>query len=58
VPAGAEWDKFAGLDLATGDLQDFLAGNRFAAEGTRRLRAPTVPVPARLEFAAAREAST
>ena len=58
VPAGAEWDKFAGLDLATGDLQDFLASNRFAAEGTRRLRAPTVPVPARLEFEAAREAST
>ncbi|HYM03067.1 MAG TPA: transketolase, partial [Stellaceae bacterium] len=48
VPKGAEWDRFAGLDLPAADLQRFLAQVPFAARRERRLAAPAVPVPAGL----------
>jgi pyruvate dehydrogenase E1 component len=46
VPEGAEWDRFAGLDIDAGALQDFLDGVKFAQAPSRRHTADTVPVPA------------
>ncbi|MDH3475461.1 MAG: transketolase, partial [Rhodospirillales bacterium] len=48
VPEGAEWERFAGLELPAEELQAFLDGVAFAAEGLRRRRASGVPVPAQL----------
>jgi pyruvate dehydrogenase E1 component len=48
VPDGAEWDRFAGLDMPADDLSRFLAGIAFAADAVRRHVAPRVPVPDRL----------
>ncbi|MFO1152726.1 MAG: 1-deoxy-D-xylulose-5-phosphate synthase N-terminal domain-containing protein [Rhodospirillales bacterium] len=45
---GAEWDRFAGLDIPTADLERFLATVPFAASQSRRLRAARVPVPTAL----------
>src|SRR5579883_2946688 len=45
VPAGAEWERFAGLDLPAETLERFLGDVPFAARRERRLSAPTVPVP-------------
>jgi pyruvate dehydrogenase E1 component len=50
VPAGAEWDKFAGLDINTAALQQFLDRVPFVQHGTRRHDAPTVVVPAAADF--------
>src|SRR5882757_8577039 len=51
VPAGAEWDRFAGLKTDVGELEAFLAAVPFAQRAHRRLDAaavtvPTLPVPA------------
>ncbi len=46
VPEGAEWDRFAGLDIDAGALQGFLDGVKFAKAGSRRHAAAAVPVPA------------
>ena len=46
IPEGGEWDRFAGLDLASGVLEDFLAKVPFAAERERQYHAAPVPVPA------------
>ena len=46
VPEGAEWDHLAGLDLAPGELHEFLAAVPFAHGGGRRHKAARVPVPA------------
>jgi len=48
VPEGAEWDRFAGLDLPAETLQGFLDQVPFAARGARRESAPHVAVPERL----------
>ena len=48
IPDGAEWDRFAGLDLPAEDLARFLGGIPFAADAVRRHVAPRVPVPAKL----------
>src|SRR5689334_13905500 len=45
VRPGHEWDRFEGLPFTEDVLQDFLNGVPFAAEGTRRLEAPRIPVP-------------
>jgi len=45
VREGHEWDRFEGLPLSEDELQDFLNGVPFAADGTRRLDAPRVSVP-------------
>jgi pyruvate dehydrogenase E1 component len=45
IPDGAEWDKFAGLDLDADVLEDFLATVPFAAETDRNRTAEFVPVP-------------
>ncbi|MCH8037182.1 MAG: transketolase [Proteobacteria bacterium] len=46
IPDGAEWDRFAGLDLPAEDLQGFLGGVPFAARSPRRYEAERIPVPA------------
>jgi len=46
IPDGAEWDRFAGLDLPAEALQGFLEAVPFAAQSPRRYEAARVPVPA------------
>ena len=46
IPSGGEWDRFAGLDLASGVLEEFLAKVPFAAERERQYHAAPVSVPA------------
>jgi pyruvate dehydrogenase E1 component len=48
VPEGAEWDKFAGLDVAADALAAFLADVPFVRDGARDHCAPPVAVPAAL----------
>lgn len=48
IPQGEEWDRFAALDLPPLDVRRFLETVPFNREGTRRLAAPPVPVPAGL----------
>jgi len=45
VPLGAEWDRFAGLDVDPATLRAFIDRVPFNAGGRRRLAAPRVPVP-------------
>ena len=45
VPEGAEWERFAGLDLPAEDLQAFLDGTAFAPEAARHQVASRVSVP-------------
>src|SRR5258708_18323194 len=42
---GAEGDRFAGLDVAPGALEAFLAAVPFNAAGPRRYATPPIPVP-------------
>jgi pyruvate dehydrogenase E1 component len=58
VPAGAEWDKFAGLDLPPDRLSAFLAKLPLAAVGARRHEAAPIAVPARLAVPRGRRHST
>jgi pyruvate dehydrogenase E1 component len=45
VRPGHEWDKFEGLGVAAGQLQEFLDGVPFIAGKNRRLNAPKIDVP-------------
>ncbi len=58
VPPGAEWDRYAGLDLPPERLAAFLAGVPLAQGDGRRRRAPAVPVPARLPTPHGQKVST
>jgi pyruvate dehydrogenase E1 component len=59
IPDGAEWDKFAGLDLPAEELARFLAGVPFAAGGRRRRHvASRVPVPPKLPLSMTPKMST
>ena len=58
VPAGSEWDRFAGLEASEGEIETFLETVPFAARGARRLKAPAVPVPASLPVPASQRQST
>jgi pyruvate dehydrogenase E1 component len=46
VPAGQEWDRFAGIDIAKADIEKFLAEVPFAQKFPRRYDPPAVAVPA------------
>jgi pyruvate dehydrogenase E1 component len=48
IPDGAEWDRFAGLNVAPAELEAFLAAVPFNAAGPRRYATPLIPVPASL----------
>jgi pyruvate dehydrogenase E1 component len=58
VPAGAEWDRFAGLSTDARELQAFIDAAPFRAQGTRRFTAPLVPVPDALPVPRDRKTST
>ncbi len=58
VPAGAEWDPFAGLDLPAQELADFLARVPLAAAGSRRYDTAPIVVPAALPVPRGRRQST
>ncbi len=58
VAPGAEWERFAGLDIPAGELEAFLAAAPFAAARPRRHEAARVAVPARIEPPARATAST
>jgi pyruvate dehydrogenase E1 component len=58
IPDGAEWEKFAGLDLPAEELAAWLKSRPFFAEGPRRHEAAPVPVPARLPHPRAERMST
>ncbi len=45
VADGEEWDRFAALDVAAGELEAFLASAPFAAAGHRRTTAAKVATP-------------
>lgn len=46
IPEGAEWERFAGLDMDAEALQQFLDAVPFNSRGVRRLSAPRIDVPA------------
>src|SRR5262245_11010168 len=48
IPAGAEWEPFAGLDLSPERLGQFLTGVPLAGSRQRHHLAPPVAVPPRL----------
>src|SRR5580704_3668618 len=58
VSPGAEWDRFAGLDLAPERLQAVLDAVPLAEAEARRHRAPPVPVPAVIATPRGRRQST
>jgi pyruvate dehydrogenase E1 component len=58
VAAGDEWDRFAGLDVGSDEVQDFLAAVPFAAGGARRLTGEALPLPEALPVPAAARQST
>jgi pyruvate dehydrogenase E1 component len=58
VREGHEWQPFEGLEADQAELAAFLASVPFNRRGTRRLKAPPVPVPERLPAPEARTAST
>ncbi len=45
IPEGAEWDRFAGLDLPAETVQTFLDEVPFAARPRRRTGVPAIAVP-------------
>jgi pyruvate dehydrogenase E1 component len=58
VPAGSEWDRFAGLEASESEIAAFLETVPFAARGARHLKAPPVPVPASLPVPPSERQST
>jgi pyruvate dehydrogenase E1 component len=58
VQAGAEWEKFAGLDRPAEELADFLAGVPLAPAGGRRHETAAIAVPAALPVPRGRRLST
>ena len=45
IERGAEWDRFAGLDLPPDCLEEYIAGVPFARAGDRRYEVPVIAVP-------------
>ena len=58
VRPGYEWEPFEGLDLPAEMLRDFLEQTPLARQGSRRLAAPRIDVPAKLDFRASAQMST
>jgi pyruvate dehydrogenase E1 component len=58
IADGAEWDRFAGLELSPERLERFLSAVPFNQDGRRRLEAPKIPVPATLPVPKADRMST
>lgn len=58
IRPGHEWDKFEGLTQDAAELEAFLKKVPFNREGTRRLTAPVIEVPAHLAFKPAPQMAT
>ncbi len=58
IPPGAEWERFAGLDMDPGALAAFLEDVPFARAPARRHAAARITVPDRLEVDIRRQMST
>jgi pyruvate dehydrogenase E1 component len=58
IAEGEEWDRFAGLDVPSDEVQAFLERVPFARPVERRLRAPRVAVPDAFEPPASETMST
>ncbi len=58
IADGAEWERFAGLDLPAAEIERFLAQVPFAQSGPRRLQAPRVALPAALPLSTSPTMST
>ena len=58
VAPGAEWDRFAGLDIDRGELESYLSDVAFAQRYPRRYAAPRIAVPATLTVGGATTLST
>lgn len=58
IRPGHEWDRFEGLDIDPATLEHFLADVAFARAGARRLDAPRIEVPPRLDFTPSPRMST
>jgi len=58
IRPGHEWEKFEGLSQDPAALRAFLADVPFNRDGARRLSAPTIDVPERLDFKPAAQMST
>lgn len=49
ISPGDEWDRFAGLDVAPDDMEDFLEQVPFAQAYPRRFETPKIDIPSRLK---------
>ncbi|MGA9952990.1 MAG: transketolase, partial [Bradyrhizobium sp.] len=58
IRCGHEWDKFEGLPQTPDVLEAFLSSVPFNREGRRRLSAPEIAVPERLNFTPSPQMST
>src|SRR5690606_38572441 len=58
IADGAEWDRFAGLDVAPQELEHFLGRVPFNARGPRRYQAPRVALPETFPLPRAERMST
>ena len=58
VPAGEEWDRFAGLDIPAEVLESFLRDTPLAGAGQRSHPTPAISVPAALATPSGRRLST
>jgi pyruvate dehydrogenase E1 component len=58
IRPGHEWDKYEGLTQDALMLDTFLTDVPFVQQGTRRLSAPVIDVPAHLSFKSSPEMST
>jgi len=58
VPEGQEWEPFAGLGIAAGELAGFLADVPLARAGSRQRRTAAIAVPAELPVPRGRTLST
>ncbi len=58
ITPGCEWDRYEGLRFEPTEIDAFLAQTPYMQATERRLKAPVVPVPERLGYAAAPAMST
>ncbi len=49
ISPGDEWERFAGLDVAQDDMEDFLEQVPFAQAYPRRFETPKIEIPSRLK---------
>ncbi|MEC8962748.1 MAG: 1-deoxy-D-xylulose-5-phosphate synthase N-terminal domain-containing protein [Pseudomonadota bacterium] len=59
VPDGQEWSRFAGIELPTDGLEEFISNVPFRMAGRpRRYQSPVIPVPAQIDIPTAEQLST